>query len=115
MTTARYEQFDPLLSSDDAAAMVALCERFGSYGMYSEEGLNQGIGEGLPQRFDAAFNYVQTGGRFGRKEDLATLAARTNYFRETYAYGRTWRPRASSPSSATRASSKRRARCTVAR
>ncbi len=87
MTRARYEHFDPLLSSDDAAAMVALCERFGSYGMYSEEGLNEGIGEGLPQRFDAAFNYVQTGGRLGRVEDLATLAARTNYFRETYAYG----------------------------
>jgi hypothetical protein len=80
-------EFDPLLPASEAEALVALCERFGSYGMYSEEGLNEGIGEGLPQRFDAAFNFVRTGGRFGRPEDLATLAARTNYFRETYAYG----------------------------
>ncbi len=87
MAKAAYEQFDPLLCPEDASVMVALCARFGSYGMYSEEGLNDGIGEGLPQRFDAAFNYVRTGGRLGRKEDLATLAARTNYFRETYAYG----------------------------
>jgi hypothetical protein len=56
--------------------------------MYSEEGLNEGIGEGLPQRFDAAFNFLRTGGRFGRRDaDLTTLVARTNYFRETYAYG----------------------------
>lgn len=82
-----YTIFDPLLPPDQADAMVRLCERFGSYGMYSEEGSNEGIGEGLPQRFDAAFNFVRTGGRFGRREDVATLAARTNYFRETYTYG----------------------------
>jgi hypothetical protein len=29
---------------------------------------------------------VRTGGRFGRSESIETLAARTNYFRETYAY-----------------------------
>ncbi len=87
MTKHAYREFDPLLAPSDAANMVALCERFGSYGMYSEEGLNEGIGEGLPQRFDAAFHFIQTGGRLGRKEDLVTLAARTNYFRETYAYG----------------------------
>jgi hypothetical protein len=85
--TATYRLFDPLLTPADAGEMVALCERFGSYGMYSEEGLNEGIGEGLPQRFDAAFNFVKTGGRFGRAEGFEVLAARTNYFRETYAYG----------------------------
>lgn len=85
--TAPYEIFDPLLGADEARAMVGLCEAFGTYGLYSEEALNDGIGEGLPQRFDAAFNFVKTGGRFGRKEELAVLASRTNYFRETYAYG----------------------------
>ena len=84
---AAYDIFDPVLPAADAAAMVELCERFGTYGLYSEEALNEGIGEGLPQRFDAAFNFVKTGGRFGRQEDWAILAARTNYFRETYAYG----------------------------
>ena len=87
MTNAVYRCFDPLLPADEAHGLVRLCERFGSYGMYSEEGLNEGIGEGLPQRFDAVLNFLRTGGRFGRKEDLLALAARTNYFRETYAYG----------------------------
>ncbi len=88
MATATYRSFDPLLPDDDAEDVLRLCERFGSYGLYSEEGLNEGIGEGLPQRFDSAFNYVRTGGRFGRAhEDLNALIARTNYFRETYAYG----------------------------
>ena len=32
-----YELFDPLLSPAEADAMVGLCERFGRYGMYSQE------------------------------------------------------------------------------
>jgi hypothetical protein len=79
--------FDPVLSSDGAAAMVELCERFGSYGMYSEEPTFTGLGEGLPARWDAVRNFLKTGGRFRREEPLEVLAARTNYFRETYAYG----------------------------
>jgi len=83
----RYFELDPFLDETQARSLVSLCEDFGSYGMYSEEGLNDGIGEGLPQRFDAAFNFLRTGGRQGlRDTDLGTLAARTNYFRETYAY-----------------------------
>lgn len=85
--TAPYTLIDPLLSDSEAAELLELFERFGSYGMYSEEGLNDGIGEGLPQRFDAAYNFINTGGRFGRHEDLEVLIARTNYFRETYCYG----------------------------
>ena len=85
---SKYQEFDPFLGREPAEELVALCENFGDYGLYSEEGLNDGIGEGLPQRFDAVFNFIKTGGRFGRsKEDLGILAARTNYFRETYAYG----------------------------
>lgn len=89
MAAATYRSFDPLLPPGEAQELLRLCERFGSYGLYSEEGLNEGIGEGLPQRFDSAFNYLRTGGRFGRArgEDLDSLVARTNYFRETYAYG----------------------------
>lgn len=84
----RYVELDPFLGEEQARVLVQLCEDFGSYGMYSEEGLNEGIGEGLPQRFDAAFNFLRTGGRLGRRDrDLAMLVARTNYFRETYAYG----------------------------
>jgi hypothetical protein len=80
---------DPLLGEAGAAAMVELCARFGRYGMYSQEHVESDIGRGLAQRHDAASNFVRTGGRFGRKESVATLAARTNYFREEYAYGAT--------------------------
>ena len=85
--TARYEILDPLLGAAGADAMLRLCERFGRYGSYAEDATNEvPFAPGLPQRFDAAWNFVTTGGRFGRKEAPAVLAARTNYFRETYAY-----------------------------
>jgi hypothetical protein len=79
--------FEPLLSTVDAEAMVRLCERFGSYKTYAEEPTFEGIGKGLPARWDAARNFVRTGGRLARTEPLHVLASRTNYFRETYAYG----------------------------
>ena len=40
----------------------------------------------IPQRYDAAANFVRSGGRFGRREAPEVLASRTNYFRATYAY-----------------------------
>lgn len=79
---------DPLLTDDEAAAIVELWQRFPSYGQYSNEGFATGFAPDLAQRFDAASNFVRTGGRFGRTGEAAsTLAARTNYFRETYSYG----------------------------
>ncbi len=82
-----YVLFDPLLAPDLADAMVGICERLGSYKMYSEEPVHAGFGEGLPARYDAALNFVKSGGRFARQEPPQVLAARTNYFRESYAYG----------------------------
>jgi hypothetical protein len=81
-----FQLFDPLLPEPQAEAMLRLCEGFGSYGTYAEEAIEDDFAEGLAQRHDAALNFVRTGGRFGRKESVARLAARTNYFRETYAY-----------------------------
>lgn len=78
---------DPLFDDAGAAAMVELCARFGPYGMYSQEHVQSDIGAGLGQRHDSVLNFIKTGGRFGRHEDLKTLARRTNYFREEYAYG----------------------------
>lgn len=87
MRPSGYQILAPLFpDSRDAEAMLHLCERFGSYGMYGEEPIREGLGAGLAQRHDAALNFVRTGGRFGRSEEPAALAARTNYFRETYAY-----------------------------
>jgi len=79
---------DPLLSPEDADAVVDLWHRFGSYGLYSNEGFETSFAPELAQRYDAAVNFVRTGGRFGRTDEpLSVRAARTNYFRETYAYG----------------------------
>jgi hypothetical protein len=79
---------DPLLDDEDAAALVELWHGFGEYGQYSNEGFPTVFAPGLAQRYDAAVNFVRSGGRFGRAaEGTKKLAARTNYFRETYAYG----------------------------
>ena len=88
MANHEYVLFDPLFSDAGAEGMVDLCQRFGRYGMYSAE--NEGgpeIGEGLTQRHDAVLNYLKAGGMHGAGEPVSVLAARTNYFREEYAYG----------------------------
>jgi hypothetical protein len=81
--------FDRLFDDDGAAAMVDLCERFGRYRMYIEhEQLDTDIGRGLSQRHDALTNFLRTGGLGAvADESPLTLAARTSYFREEYAYG----------------------------
>jgi hypothetical protein len=84
--TAPYVHFPALLSDGGAEAMIRLCERFGSYGMYGRKPVAEELGRGLYQRHDAAMNYIRTGGRFARMESTASLGVRTNYFRETYAY-----------------------------
>lgn len=84
-----YVTFDPLFDERGADAMVRLCERFGRYGMYSQEDVESEIGRGLPQRIDAIRNFLRTGGRAHSDEPVKVLAARTNYFREEYAYGQT--------------------------
>ena len=81
-----FVEIDPLFG-DSGAAMTELCERFGRYGMYSQEHVESEIGRGLTQRHDAVLNHLRTGGRRRRDEPIAQLAARTNYFREEYAYG----------------------------
>ena len=78
---------DPLLDDDAAEQMVALWHSYDSYGQYSNEGFDTGFAPELAQRYDAGSNFVRTGGRFGQREDRRMLAARTNYFRETYFYG----------------------------
>lgn len=78
---------DPLMSDAGAQAMVELCERFAGYGLYVTETSATEFAPELAQRVDAAMNYVRTGGRFGRDEPARTLALRTNYLRESYAYG----------------------------
>jgi hypothetical protein len=78
---------DPLMDPAAAEAMVRLCESFPGYGLYATETSAGDFAPDLAQRHDAAANYVRTGGRFARREPVATLALRTNYLRESYAYG----------------------------
>lgn len=78
---------DPLLSPAEADEMVAICERFGPYGLYVVERSATEFAPELAQRVDAARNHVRTGGRFGRDEPNRIRALRTNYLRESYAYG----------------------------
>jgi hypothetical protein len=86
--TAAVKVLDPLLSTEEADAIVQLWHGYPSYGLYSNEGFATGFAPELAQRYDAAANFVRSGGRFRRTgEAKSMLAARTNYFRETYAYG----------------------------
>jgi hypothetical protein len=79
---------DPLFDAAGATAMRELCERYGRYRMYGEhERLDTDLGRGLLQRHDSFQNFVRTGGRHGVDEPRRSLAARTAYFREEYAYG----------------------------
>jgi hypothetical protein len=81
--------FDPLLAPAEADAMLRLCERFGRYLTYAEDvTAAEPFAPELPQRYDAAANFVRTGGRFARREEPHVLASRTNYFRASYAYDR---------------------------
>lgn len=79
---------DPLLSDSEADAVLEAWKAFPEYGQYSNEGFDTLYAPELAQRYDAIVNFIQTGGRFGRKnEGLDRLLARTNYFRDTYVYG----------------------------
>src|SRR5262245_46957663 len=85
--TARTILLDPLMAHDEARAMIAICERFEGYGLYVVEVSETEFAPELSQRVDAARNHVRTGGRFAHDEPPRTLALRTNYLRESYAYG----------------------------
>ena len=85
---ASYKAMSPFMTREEAATMLRIAEERRVFRTYAEEALNDGIGELLPQRFDAAFNYIQHGiDGHGNSDDVSTAAQRTNYFRETYAYG----------------------------
>lgn len=95
---------DEPIGPAEAKAVVALARSFPGYRPSSyrpvpagrpsqrprpEPDANQSkhiFGPRFAGRLDASRNFIQTGGRLGRvNEDPALLAARTNYFRATYA------------------------------
>lgn len=79
---------DPVLEPADAATVEALCTSFGRYRTYGElERLEIPEGPGLLPRHDSTMNFLNRGGMHRADEPVRTLAARTSYFREEYAYG----------------------------
>jgi hypothetical protein len=85
--TATVTVFDPLLEGEAAEAMLAIRRDFPGYGMYSNEGFETGYAPKVPQRFCAIRAFLKASAAEEDAEPVAALAARTNYFRETYAYG----------------------------
>jgi len=85
---SNYLHLDPFLSAGDAENMLSIAQSFGSFGTYSDEATSDTLGEELPQRFDVVINYMNQGlDGAGNSDPPEIAASRTNYFRETYAYG----------------------------
>lgn len=80
---------DPLYADPaDAERLVELAHRWGRYRLYGDqERLSLDLGRGLLPRHDSVQYFLRTGGARGLTADPQTLAARTSYFREEYAYG----------------------------
>jgi len=83
-----YKHLNPFLDSGDADTMVSIAQSFGSFGTYADEATSDGLGEDLPQRFDVGIHYRAHGMTGEGNIDTPDVASsRSNYFRETYAYG----------------------------
>ena len=96
--SAKHARFDPFLSVQHAEQMLRIAESFGSFGTYAEEATSEGLGENLPQRFDVGLNYVSHGlDGLGNADASEVSLRRTNYFRETYAYGNELQVKAIAP------------------
>jgi hypothetical protein len=78
---------EPVLDPEDERAIHDLCTRFGRYRTYGElEPIGIPEGPGLAPRHDSVMNFLRSGGLEAASERVSTLAARTSYFREEYAY-----------------------------
>lgn len=74
---------DPLMSPDEAAAINEAILSGGPYGLYSAEKSSGELDSTVAERYDAARNYITTGGFAGVQEPPTTLIRRTGYFRST--------------------------------
>jgi hypothetical protein len=83
MSKTPYVEFDSLLSPQQVEQLIDIVHTRAPYPTYGEGRKQEGFGAGIPQRYDAARNFVRT--RAGQDE-VWQLASRTNYFRDTFAY-----------------------------
>src|SRR2546425_12491442 len=83
MQTTPAVEFDALLAPQQVEQLIQIVYDHAPYPTYGEGRQQEGFGAGIPQRYDAARNFVDT--RAGQDE-VWKLASRTNYFRDTFAY-----------------------------
>lgn len=76
--------FDDFMGRAAADAMRTRCSDFGTYRVYIEGPLEEGLGAGMVRRHDAAMNHMITGGRLARPEDPPAVMARINLFRGVF-------------------------------
>src|SRR5215831_2525796 len=60
MATARYVEFDSLLSPEELDRLIEIVHGRAPYPTYGEGRIQQGFGAGIPQRYDAASNFIRT-------------------------------------------------------
>jgi hypothetical protein len=78
---------NPLMAEADAAAINQAVLANGPYGLYAAEASHGPLESKVGERYDAARNYVTTGGYLGVQEPPASLIRRTGYFRSTLMQG----------------------------
>jgi hypothetical protein len=79
---------DPLMSTANAALINEAVRTNGPYGLYAVEKSHGQLESKVAERYDAARNYIRTGGYAGVQEPPTTLIRRTGYFRSTLMQGR---------------------------
>jgi hypothetical protein len=80
-------ELDPLLPASDADAVNRAVLAGGPYGLYAAERSSGPLESKVTERYDAARNYIATGGYLGVSEPPTTLIRRTGYFRSTLMQG----------------------------
>ncbi len=87
-TTGTDVQLDPLLDTAGAQAINSAVLAGGPYGLYAAEQSHGPLESKVAERYDAARNYIATGGYRGVQEPPTTLIRRTGYFRSTLMQGK---------------------------
>lgn len=80
-------ELDPLLDERAADAVHRAVREGGPYGLYAAEHSSGPLESKVAERYDAARNYITTGGYLGVREPPTTLIRRTGYFRSTLMQG----------------------------
>ena len=84
---ASYKAMSPFMSAEEATTMLRIAEERRVFRTYAEEALMTELAShyrNVSMPPSTTFNGIDG---LGNSDDVSTAAQRTNYFRETYAYG----------------------------